>query len=125
MIWLKRAIGVLILAAAAAAAVWFAWPAPVRVDLAAVARGPMEVTVEDDGRTRVRHVYTVSAPIAGRVLRISHPAGHHKTSIHVGGVSARIIRRPITPVRFAMSCMRPLTAARASAGSPATRYQTK
>jgi HlyD family secretion protein len=33
----------------------------------------MEVTVDDEGKTRVRHVYTVSAPIAGRALRISPP----------------------------------------------------
>jgi HlyD family secretion protein len=43
----------------------------------------MEVTVDDEGKTRVRHVYTVSAPVAGKVLRISHPAGRHETSLHV------------------------------------------
>ena len=45
--------------------VWFAWPQPIPVDLASVKRGPMEVTVDDDGKTNVRHVYTVSAPIIG------------------------------------------------------------
>ena len=84
MRWLKRTIGVLMLILAVAAAVWFAWPQPVPVDLADVARGPMEVSVEDEGKTRVRHIYTVSAPIAGTVLRISHPARHHETSLHVG-----------------------------------------
>ena len=44
----------------------------------------MEVTVDDEGKTRVRHVYTVSAPIAGKVLRISHPPGAHDVSVHVG-----------------------------------------
>ncbi|WP_338283845.1 efflux RND transporter periplasmic adaptor subunit [Sinorhizobium sp. KGO-5] len=33
----------------------------------------MEVTIDDEAKTRVRHVFTVSAPIAGRVLRISPP----------------------------------------------------
>ena len=61
--------------AIAAGLTWFAWPRPVAVDLATVAKGPMEVTVDDEGKTRVRHVYTVSAPIAGKVLRISHPLG--------------------------------------------------
>ena len=63
---------------------WFAWPRPVAVDIATVAKGPMQVTIDDEGKTRVRHVYTVSAPIAGRVLRISHPEGKHGMSLHVG-----------------------------------------
>ncbi|WP_445504392.1 efflux RND transporter periplasmic adaptor subunit [Microvirga sp. G4-2] len=83
-IWLKRVAGTLILAGAAAGIGWFAWPRPIPVDLARAMLGPMEVTVDDDARTRVRHIYTVSAPVAGRVLRISHPAGHHETSLHVG-----------------------------------------
>jgi HlyD family secretion protein len=44
----------------------------------------MEVRVDDDGKTEVRHVYTVSAPIAGKVLRISHPTGEGGVSRHVG-----------------------------------------
>jgi HlyD family secretion protein len=44
----------------------------------------MDVTVDDDGKTNVRHVYTVSAPIAGKVLRISHPLGQTGISVHVG-----------------------------------------
>lgn len=83
-IWLKRTglagAGLL----AAAAVLWLAWPAPVGVDLATVRRGAMEVTVDDDGKTQVRHVYTVSAPIVGKVLRISHPSGESGVSIHVG-----------------------------------------
>jgi HlyD family secretion protein len=51
------------------------WPRPVPVDLAVVARGPLSVTVDGDGRTRVREVYVVSAPVAGRVLRIERHVG--------------------------------------------------
>lgn len=83
-IWLIRVAGTLILAGAAAGIGWFAWPRPIPVDLARATLGPMEVTVDDDARTRVRHVYTVSAPVAGKVLRISHPPGHAETSVHVG-----------------------------------------
>jgi len=32
----------------------------------------------------VRHIYTVSAPVAGKVLRISHPMGEQGPSLHVG-----------------------------------------
>ncbi|MCA1390715.1 HlyD family secretion protein [Bradyrhizobium yuanmingense] len=82
--WTKRIIGAALAAAILAGLAWFAWPRPVLVDLAAVAKGPIEVTADDDGKTRVRHVYTVSAPIAGKVLRISHPLGEQGPSLHVG-----------------------------------------
>jgi HlyD family secretion protein len=81
--------------------VWFAWPAPLPVDMATVARGPMEVSVDDDGKTEVRHVYTVSAPIAGRVLRISHPPGDEGVSRHVGD--------PVTANETVVAIMQPAT----------------
>jgi HlyD family secretion protein len=40
-----------------------------------VKQGAMEVAVEDDGVTRVKEVYVISAPIAGRMLRIEAHAG--------------------------------------------------
>jgi HlyD family secretion protein len=82
--WTKRIIGVAFLGLVGAALAWFAWPRPLPVDLATVTRGPIEVTAGDDGKTHVRHIYTVSAPIAGRVLRISHPVGEPGPSLHVG-----------------------------------------
>jgi len=82
--WTKRIIGASVLAAVAGGLAWFAWPRPVLVDLATVSKGPIEVTADDDGKTHVRHIYTVSAPIAGKVLRISHPLGEQGPSLHVG-----------------------------------------
>jgi len=82
--WTKRIIGAAALAAIAGGLAWFAWPRPILVDLATVVKGPIEVTADDDGKTHVRHVYTVSAPVAGKVLRISHPSGEQGPSLHVG-----------------------------------------
>ncbi|MBB4263973.1 MULTISPECIES: efflux RND transporter periplasmic adaptor subunit [unclassified Bradyrhizobium] len=82
--WTKRIIGAAALAAIAGGLAWFAWARPVLVDLTTVAKGPIEVTADDAGKTHVRHVYTVSAPIAGKVLRISHPLGEQGPSLHVG-----------------------------------------
>ena len=82
--WLKRMLWTVVSVLGIAGLVWFAWPAPLPVDMATVVRGPMEVTVDDDGKTEVRHVYAVSAPIAGKVLRISHPPGDEGVSRHVG-----------------------------------------
>lgn len=51
----------------------FAWvalqPEEVPVDMAVLERGVMEVTVNAEGETRIRDVFDVSAPVAGRVLR--------------------------------------------------------
>jgi HlyD family secretion protein len=68
-VWGRRAIWLAVSGAVVAGIAWFAWPRPIAVDLATVTRGPMEVKIEEEAKTRVRHVYTVSAPLAGKVLR--------------------------------------------------------
>jgi HlyD family secretion protein len=45
------------------------------VDVAPVQRGPMQVLVEEDGKTRIRERYVVSAPLAGRLLRVTLDVG--------------------------------------------------
>ncbi len=51
------------------------WPKPVEVDIVEVAQGSLEVTINDDGETRIREKYIVSAPVAGKMLRIQLHAG--------------------------------------------------
>lgn len=60
-------------------------PQPVPVDLAPVTKGRFEQTVDEDGKTRVRERYVVSAPLAGRVLRIQLKEGD---AIERGGLLA-------------------------------------
>lgn len=50
-------------------------PQPVMVEVAEVTRGPFEQVIEDDGKTRVRERYVVSAPLAGKLRRITLKAG--------------------------------------------------
>ncbi len=50
-------------------------PQPIEVDLARVEQGLMRVTVDEDGKTRIREKYIVSAPLAGRLLRIDMDPG--------------------------------------------------
>jgi HlyD family secretion protein len=59
---------------------WLLRPQPVPVDLATVASGPLRVTVDEEGRTRVRDVYTVAAPIHGRLRRIQAEVGDPVTA---------------------------------------------
>lgn len=85
MRWLKAATWAFALLLISAGVAWFLWPRPIPVDLASATIGPMEVTVDDEARTSLRHVYTVSAPVTGTLLRISNPSGSHQdSSLHVG-----------------------------------------
>ena len=70
----KIALGLAILAVAGAV-VWALRPQPIAVETAQVTQGTFERTVSDDGKTRVRERYVVSAPLAGRVERIRLKAG--------------------------------------------------
>jgi HlyD family secretion protein len=51
------------------------WPWPVEIDLARVERGPLVTTVAEQGRTRIADVFVVSAPVGGRVLRVTIEPG--------------------------------------------------
>jgi len=62
-------------AALAGALAWALAPKPVPVDIAHVTRGPLTVTVEAEGETQVRDVYVVSAPVSGRMQRLSVEVG--------------------------------------------------
>jgi HlyD family secretion protein len=46
------------------------WPRAVEVETAVVARGPLLVTIDEDGETRVRDRFVLTAPVTGEVLRI-------------------------------------------------------
>ena len=45
------------------------------VDLGMVDTGPLEVSIAEEGETRVRDVYELSSPLMGRVLRLEVEAG--------------------------------------------------
>ena len=63
------------------------WPATVLVEVAEVTRGPLVVTVDEGGMTRVRDRFVVSAPVFGRVLRIELEPGD---MVRHGDVVARV-----------------------------------
>lgn len=75
--WLSNRSTKWILGAAALAVLLYLAIAPraLPVYTEAIFRGQMEVTVSAEGRTRIRDIYTLSAPVSGRVLRIDFDAG--------------------------------------------------
>jgi HlyD family secretion protein len=72
----KRLRGLIIPAALLIAAVtWGFWPRAEPVETAEVARRPLAITVEEEGRTRVRDRYVLHAPVAGYLRRIELDVG--------------------------------------------------
>lgn len=103
MVWFKRAFWLLGVVVAVAALIWFVWPRPVPVDLATTTLGPMQVTIDEEARTNLRHVYTVTAPVTGIALRIANPDGAPaEMSVHVGdhviaGETVVAVLQPMPP----------------------------
>jgi HlyD family secretion protein len=105
-------IGVALVGALLAIALW---PETIPVDAGTVARGPLVVTVDEEGRTRVRHRYVVSAPVAGRVLRIDLEPGDRVTA---GAEVARVQPEapPLLDARTRAEAQATIETARAALG---------
>ncbi len=73
--WFKRFLWLCILAGIVSAVVYGFMPKPILVDTAVVSRGALSVSVAEDGKTRVRDRFVISAPLAGRLHRIKVRAG--------------------------------------------------
>lgn len=65
---------------AVAALVYALMPRPVEVDVSRVDRGPLEVTVREDGKTRIKDRYLVAAPLAGKLERVRLRSGDAVTA---------------------------------------------
>jgi HlyD family secretion protein len=69
--WFKRLFWLSVAGGIISAVVYGFMPKPIPVDTARVTRGTLSVTVNEDGKTRLRDRYIISAPLAGRLHRIS------------------------------------------------------
>ena len=97
--WVKRGL-LALLGLGLLAAIALAYrPRPVDVDLGAVTRGPLELSVSEPGRTRVRERYVVSAPVGGHLQRIALKPGDR---VARGQVVARLTS-PTSPLLDARS----------------------
>jgi HlyD family secretion protein len=85
------AVGIIVVAALG----WAFSPRPVEVEVASVDRGHFEHAIEEDGRTRLRERYVVSAPVMARLSRIRLREGDR---VEVGDTVA--ILTPVMPSLF-------------------------
>ncbi|MFU8895087.1 MAG: efflux RND transporter periplasmic adaptor subunit [Gammaproteobacteria bacterium] len=54
---------------------WGFWPRPVSIETGEVTRQPLQVTVEEEGRTRVKDRFVMHAPVAGYLRRVELEVG--------------------------------------------------
>jgi len=90
--WSRRIVALIAVGIVIALLVFVLRPAPVRVAVAGVQRGRLQVTVDEEGHTRVRDRFVISAPIAGRVARLTLDAGDR---VDQGTVVARMNPLPL------------------------------
>ncbi|MFO0750315.1 MAG: HlyD family efflux transporter periplasmic adaptor subunit [Myxococcota bacterium] len=78
--WLKRILLGLLLLGIAAVLAWAMLPRPVPIEVTSVDKGPLLVTVDDDGQARVEDRHVMSAPLAGALARIELRPGDSVTT---------------------------------------------
>ncbi|MFO0694067.1 MAG: HlyD family efflux transporter periplasmic adaptor subunit [Polyangiales bacterium] len=86
--WVRRILGFVLAAALLGGIVVAFLPKPLPVDTGRVRRGDLRVTVDEDGRTRVKDRYVIGAPLAGNLARVELDPGD---VVNVGDVVARIV----------------------------------
>lgn len=90
----KRLVLVLVLLAAAALATAVLRPQPAAVETGTAARGPLRVSIEEEGETRIHDRYVTAAPVAGRLERITlHPGD----AVAAGEAVAHLDPVPLDP----------------------------
>lgn len=120
---LRRAAPWIAAAAALGALALGLRPPPAEVEVAPVARGPIRVTVEGTGKTRVRELYVVAAPVPGQLERVARREGDPVKAGEAVAWVAAARPAPLDPRTRAELAAR-LEAARgaeAEAGAAATR----
>lgn len=70
-------------------------PSPARVEVARVTTGPLQVTVNEEGKTRIRQRYVVSSPVNGQLRRVPFKPG---APIEAGAVLAVIEPMAASPL---------------------------
>lgn len=99
---------------------WAFAPRPVEVETATATLGPFETTLDEDGRTRLRERYVVSAPLTGRLDRSTL---HEGDAVAAGAPVAQLapVLAPMQDARTIAELRARAEAAAANAGRAATR----
>ncbi|NNE24040.1 MAG: HlyD family efflux transporter periplasmic adaptor subunit, partial [Rhizobiales bacterium] len=88
-------------------------PLPVPVDTAVIDRGALSVTIDEEGKTRIREVFMVSAPVAGKMLRAPLEVGDKV----IAGKTIVSVIEPTSPTFLDVRSRRELQAVVAAASA--------
>jgi len=94
---MKRPLYLLLPVVAVALALWAFWPRALPVEIAEVVRAPLSVTFSEEGRTRLRQRYRITAPIDGFLQRIELEPGDPVSAGAVVAVVAPSTARLLDP----------------------------
>jgi HlyD family secretion protein len=97
MKWIKRTVSVTLVFALLALLGWSFMPRPVEVETAQVSKGRFVLTIDEDGHTQVRNRYVVSAPLVGRLQRITLQEGDAVQKDAVLAAISSSLRNPANP----------------------------
>ncbi len=89
----RKVLGLLGLVIVAAMLAYAFWPRPTLVDIGTVTTGPMRVTIDEEGYTRLHDAYVLSTPVTGRLMRVEVEPGDAVEK----GVSVVAQMRPTSP----------------------------
>src|SRR5262245_3681934 len=111
--WVKRGLIGLVALLVASVMVYGWMPKPLGVEIGSASRGPMRVTIDEDGVTRVKERHLVRAPISGELGRIRLVAGD---TVEENGVVAELFpsRSPLLDPRSRATAEARVAAAGAS-----------
>jgi len=70
------------------------WPKPAPVEIARAALGTLRATVNEEGKTRIKQRYVISAPVTGQLRRIPFKAG---AEVKAGETVVAVIE-PLSPM---------------------------
>lgn len=88
----RRLLWSIVVISIAALIAYALWPSPVSVGTALVGRGPLQVTVDQEGETRVHDRFIISAPVPGRLMRVDLEDGD---PVRLNQIVARIDPLPL------------------------------
>ncbi len=93
---------------------WALWPKPVEVEAGTVTDAPMTVAIEEEGKTRIKDVFVVSAPQTGIVRRSPLLAGDEVTKEKTLVALLQPAQPPFLDMRTRLEVMAQVKAAEAA-----------
>lgn len=92
--WISRAVWLVVLLGVAGIVGWVLTPRPVEVEASPAVRGPLAVTIEQQGEVRVHDRFNVSTPVAGVLTRVDL---HQGDAVKQGQPVATLRVTPLDP----------------------------